>query len=62
MWRFERSPPSYRFKNPKSNYNKTPGYTQDEIDGMNNFIQSGFTDTYRPTFYLQIQLNILVEL
>ena len=34
-------------KNPKSNYNKTPGYTQDEIDGMNNFIQSGFTDTYR---------------
>tara|TARA_Y100000589_G_scaffold332180_1_gene390012 strand:+ start:10004 stop:10765 length:762 start_codon:yes stop_codon:yes gene_type:complete len=34
-------------KNPKSNYNKTPGYTQDEIDGMNNFIKEGLIDTYR---------------
>ena len=34
-------------KNPKSNYNKTSGYTQDEIDGMTNFINSGFTDTFR---------------
>ena len=24
--------------NPKSNYNKSPGYTQDEIDGIDNFI------------------------
>ena len=34
-------------KNPKSNYNKTSGYTQDEIDGMTNFINSGLTDTFR---------------
>ena len=34
-------------KNPKSNYNKTSGYTQDEIDGISNFINSGFTDTFR---------------
>jgi len=34
-------------KNPKSNYNKTSGYTQEEIDGMDNFISSGFTDTFR---------------
>jgi exodeoxyribonuclease-3 len=34
-------------KNPKSNFNKTPGYTQTEIDGMNNFIKNGYTDTFR---------------
>jgi len=34
-------------KNPKSNFNKTPGYTQTEIDGMSNFINNGFTDTFR---------------
>ena len=34
-------------KNPNSNYNKTPGYTQDEIDGMNSFIKEGFIDTFR---------------
>ena len=34
-------------KNPKSNYNKTSGYTQQEIDGMDNFISAGFTDTFR---------------
>lgn len=34
-------------KNDKSNYNKTAGYTQIEIDGMDNFINSGFVDTYR---------------
>ncbi|MBM72450.1 MAG: exodeoxyribonuclease III [Crocinitomicaceae bacterium] len=32
---------------PKSNYNKTPGYTQDEIDGMTEHLASGFTDTWR---------------
>lgn len=32
---------------PKSNYNKTPGYTQDEIDGMTAHLASGFTDTWR---------------
>ena len=34
-------------KNDKSNYNKTAGYTQVEIDGMDNFINAGFIDTYR---------------
>jgi len=34
-------------KNDKSNYNKTAGYTQTEIDGMTNFINSGFVDAFR---------------
>lgn len=33
--------------NPKSNYNKTAGYTQQEIDGFTNFIKAGFIDTFR---------------
>ena len=32
---------------PKENYNKTSGYTQQEIDGMSSLLESGFTDTYR---------------
>lgn len=32
---------------PKENYNKTSGYTQKEIDGMNELLKAGFTDTYR---------------
>jgi len=32
---------------PKSNYNKTAGYTQIEIDGMDAFSNSGLTDTFR---------------
>jgi exodeoxyribonuclease III len=34
-------------KNPKPNYNKTPGYTQAEIDGMTRMIDAGFIDTFR---------------
>ena len=34
-------------KNDKSNYNKTAGYTQIEIDGMDNLIASGFVDSFR---------------
>ena len=33
--------------NPKSNYNKNPGFTQAEIDGFNNLLNSGFIDTFR---------------
>jgi len=33
--------------NPKSNYNKTAGYTQIEIDGFQNYIDNGFIDTFR---------------
>ena len=38
---------SIDLKNDKTNYNKTAGYTQIEIDGMDNFINSGFVDSYR---------------
>lgn len=34
-------------KNDKANYNKTAGYTQIEIDGMDNLLDAGFVDTYR---------------
>ncbi|MBO0323623.1 exodeoxyribonuclease III [Muricauda sp. CAU 1633] len=34
-------------KNDKSNYNKTAGYTQVEIDGMDNFLDAGFVDSFR---------------
>ena len=31
----------------KENYNKSPGYTQREIDGFNKLLNAGFTDTFR---------------
>lgn len=34
-------------KNDKSNYNKTAGYTQVEIDGMDDKINAGFVDVFR---------------
>ena len=34
-------------KNPKANYNKSAGYMQQEIDGLDNYLNSGFIDTYR---------------
>ncbi len=34
-------------KNDKSNYNKTAGYTQVEIDGMDAFLNAGLVDIYR---------------
>jgi exodeoxyribonuclease-3 len=34
-------------KNPKSNYNKTAGYTQVEIDGFSKFLDNGFVDVFR---------------
>ncbi len=34
-------------KNPKSNYNKTAGYTQLEIDGFSKLLEDGFIDTFR---------------
>ncbi|MCK0131613.1 exodeoxyribonuclease III [Flavobacteriaceae bacterium F08102] len=38
---------SIDLKNDKANYNKTAGYTQVEINGMNHFIDSGFVDAFR---------------
>ncbi len=32
---------------PKANYNKSAGFMQSEIDGMNRFVESGFVDTFR---------------
>ena len=32
---------------PKPNYNKSAGYTQVEIDGMDNFVNSGLVDSFR---------------
>jgi exodeoxyribonuclease-3 len=32
---------------PKANYNKSAGYMQEEIDGMDRFIQGGLADTFR---------------
>lgn len=34
-------------KNDKANYNKTAGYTQVEIDGMDNLLSTGFVDSFR---------------
>ena len=33
--------------NPKSNYNKTSGYTQKEIDGFKRLLKNGFIDSFR---------------
>ena len=33
--------------NPQSNYNKTPGYTQSEIDGFQYLLDAGFADSWR---------------
>jgi exodeoxyribonuclease-3 len=32
---------------PKPNYNKSAGYMQEEIDGMDRYTQNGFVDTFR---------------
>lgn len=34
-------------KNPKSNYNKTSGYTQTEIDGFEHILNLGLVDSFR---------------
>ena len=34
-------------KNDKSNYNKTSGYTQTEIDGLNGILSIGLVDSFR---------------
>ncbi len=42
-------------KNPKSNYNKTAGYTQVEIDAMSRLIDAGFIDAFRYLYPEKIQ-------
>jgi exodeoxyribonuclease-3 len=36
--------------NPQPNYNKSAGYMQEEIDGLNAFVDNGFVDTFRHFF------------
>lgn len=36
--------------NPKANYNKYAGYMQEEIDGMDRFVNGGLTDTFRTLY------------
>jgi exodeoxyribonuclease-3 len=42
-------------KNDKANYNKTAGYTQIEIDGFTNVLNTGFTDAFRYLHPLKIE-------
>lgn len=42
---------------PKENYNKTSGYTQTEIDGMDLILSKGFTDSYRYANKDQVQYS-----
>ena len=44
-------------KNPNSNYNRTAGYMQEEIDGLNNQIANGIIDTYRHFYPEEIKYS-----
>ncbi len=44
-------------KNPKSNFNKTPGYTEQEIEGMDNFLKSVYTDSFRHFYPQEIKYS-----
>ncbi|MCL4110075.1 UNVERIFIED_CONTAM: hypothetical protein GTU68_057305 [Idotea baltica] len=43
--------------NPKSNYNKTSGYTQVEIDGMTGLHEVGLIDSYRTMHPEKVQYS-----
>jgi exodeoxyribonuclease III len=40
---------------PKPNYNKSAGYTQVEIDGFDNLLKTGLTDTFRHFYPDKVQ-------
>ena len=42
---------------PKPNYNKSAGYTQAEIDGLDNIIDAGYIDTFRLLYPEQIKYS-----
>jgi exodeoxyribonuclease-3 len=42
---------------PKSNYNKTAGYTQTEIDGFDALINTGFVDTFRYLYPVTVKYS-----
>jgi exodeoxyribonuclease III len=43
--------------NPKANFNKTAGYTEQEIEGMDNFLNAGFTDSFRAFYPNEIKYS-----
>jgi len=42
---------------PKPNYNKTSGYTQIEIDGLDNILEVGFVDTFRKFYPEEVKYS-----
>jgi exodeoxyribonuclease-3 len=42
---------------PKSNYNKSAGYTQQEIDGMDNLLAEGYLDSFRHFYPDQVKYS-----
>ena len=42
---------------PEPNYNKTPGYTQEEIDGMTALLDAGFVDTWRHKYPEEVKYS-----
>ena len=48
---------SIDLKNDKSNYNKTSGYTQTEIDGLNTILDIGLIDTFREKYPEEIKYS-----
>ncbi len=42
---------------PKENYNKSAGYTQQEIDGFQNLMNAGFVDTFRKHYPEEIKYS-----
>ena len=43
--------------NPKSNYNKSAGFTQREINGIENLLNAGFIDTFRHFYPEEIKYS-----
>ena len=42
---------------PKSNYNKTAGYTQQEIDGIQKYLDHGFVDSFRSMYPEEVKYS-----
>lgn len=42
---------------PKANYNKSAGYTQQEIDGFSSLLNAGFVDTFRHFYPEEIKYS-----
>ncbi|CAE7422753.1 exoA [Symbiodinium microadriaticum] len=42
---------------PKPNYNKTSGYTQKEIDGLDNLLAEGYVDSFRKFYPEEVKYS-----